>query len=148
MQFLSIPITMLKLNICRLKANVKHKSNKRSKIKNSGVLNGRCLLFNVWYMRCLFACFMVFNATFKNISAILWRSVLLVEETRVTRKTLPTCRKSLTNYHIMLYSSPRAGVEPTTSVVIDIDCICSCKSNYHTITAMTAPDTCLRCSHE
>ena len=26
---------------------------------------------------------MVFNATFKNISVILWRSVLLVEETRV-----------------------------------------------------------------
>jgi hypothetical protein len=25
--------------------------------------------------------FMVFNATFNNISAILWRSVLLVEET-------------------------------------------------------------------
>ena len=27
--------------------------------------------------------FMVFNATFKNISVISWRSVLLVEETRV-----------------------------------------------------------------
>jgi hypothetical protein len=27
--------------------------------------------------------FMVFNATFNNISGILWRSVLLVEETRV-----------------------------------------------------------------
>ena len=27
--------------------------------------------------------FMVFNATFKNISAISWRSVLLVEETGV-----------------------------------------------------------------
>jgi len=30
--------------------------------------------------------FMVFNATFNNISAISWRSVLLVEETRVHRK--------------------------------------------------------------
>jgi hypothetical protein len=29
---------------------------------------------------------MVFNATFKNISAILWQSVLLVEETRVPRE--------------------------------------------------------------
>jgi len=29
---------------------------------------------------------MVFNATFKNISVILWRSVLLVEETRVPGK--------------------------------------------------------------
>jgi len=27
---------------------------------------------------------MVFNATFNNISAISWRSALLVEETRVT----------------------------------------------------------------
>ena len=30
--------------------------------------------------------FMVFNATFNNISAISWQSVLLVEETRVPRK--------------------------------------------------------------
>jgi hypothetical protein len=30
---------------------------------------------------CLFICLMVFNATFNNISIILWRSVLLVEET-------------------------------------------------------------------
>ncbi len=30
---------------------------------------------------CLFACLMVFNATFNNISAISWRSVLLMEET-------------------------------------------------------------------
>ena len=39
----------------------------------------------------------------------------------------------------MLYSSPWAGVEPTTSVVIDSGCIGSCKSNYHTITVTTAP---------
>ena len=30
--------------------------------------------------------FMVFNATFNNISIISWRSVLLVEETEVTRE--------------------------------------------------------------
>ena len=42
--------------------------------------------------------------------------------------------------HIMLYCSSWAGVEPTTSVVIGTDCIGSCKSNYHTITATTAPD--------
>jgi hypothetical protein len=30
---------------------------------------------------CLFVCLMVFNATFNNISVILWPSVLLVEET-------------------------------------------------------------------
>ena len=37
---------------------------------------------------------MVMNATFKNISGILWRSVLLAEE---IGKKQPTCRKSLTN---------------------------------------------------
>ena len=30
--------------------------------------------------------FMVFNATFNNISVILWRSVLLVEETGIPRE--------------------------------------------------------------
>ena len=42
-------------------------------------------------------------------------------------------------YHIMLYSSPWAGIAPTTSVVIGTDCIGSCKSNYHMITAMITP---------
>jgi hypothetical protein len=73
---------------------------------------------------CLSVCLMVFNATFNNISVILWQSVLLVEET--TDKL----------YHIIFYTSPWAGVEPTTSVVIGTDCIGGCKSNYHTITTM------------
>ena len=42
-------------------------------------------------------------------------------------------------YHIMLCSSPWAGVEPTKSLVIGTNCIGSCKSNYHTVTAMMAP---------
>ena len=42
-------------------------------------------------------------------------------------------------YHIMFYTSPCAGIEPTTSLVIDTDCIGSCKSNHHTIRATTAP---------
>ena len=70
--------------------------------------NGSCfLLFNCpvvmlltqqSYFLCLHKEFrdMVFNATFNNISVILWRSVLLVEETRMTRRKQPTCRKSLT----------------------------------------------------
>jgi hypothetical protein len=37
---------------------------------------------------------MVFNATFNNISAIPWRSVLFMGE---TGRKPPTCRKSLTN---------------------------------------------------
>jgi hypothetical protein len=39
----------------------------------------------------------------------------------------------------MLYTSPWSRFELTTSVVIGTDCIGSCKSNYHTITAMMAP---------
>jgi hypothetical protein len=44
-------------------------------------------------------------------------------------------------YHIMLYRIHLtwAGFELTTLVVIGTDCIGSCKSNYHTITTMTAP---------
>jgi len=38
---------------------------------------------------------MVFNATFNNISVISWQSVSLVEE---TRRKLPNCRKSRTNF--------------------------------------------------
>jgi hypothetical protein len=43
-------------------------------------------------------------------------------------------------YYIMLYASPWSIFELITSVVIGSDCIGSCKSNYHTITAMTAPN--------
>jgi hypothetical protein len=38
-----------------------------------------------------------------------------------------------------MYSSLSAVVAPTTSVVIGTDCIGSCKSNYHMITAMITP---------
>ena len=44
---------------------------------------------------------MVFNATFNNISAISWRSVLLVEETGVPRENHRPVTDKL--YHIMLY---------------------------------------------
>jgi hypothetical protein len=43
-------------------------------------------------------------------------------------------------YHIMLYISPWSRFELTTLVVIGTDYICSCKSNYHTITATMAPN--------
>jgi hypothetical protein len=44
-------------------------------------------------------------------------------------------------YHIMLYTSPSSRFELTTSVVvIGTDNMGSCKANYHTITATTAPD--------
>jgi hypothetical protein len=40
-------------------------------------------IFGSWFQREII---MVFNATFNNISAISWRSVLLVEETAVPRE--------------------------------------------------------------
>jgi len=42
---------------------------------------------------------MVFNATFNNISAISWRSVLMVEETGVLEEN----HRPDKVYHIMLY---------------------------------------------
>jgi hypothetical protein len=66
----------------------------------------------------------MFNTTFNNISVISERSVSLVAETAVPRENHRPADKS--------------GFELTTLVVIGIDCIFSCKSNYHMITATTA----------
>ena len=76
---------------------------------------------------------MVFSATFNNIPAILWWSVLLVEETRVPEGN----HRHVTSHWQTL--SPLAGFKLTTLVVIGTDCTSSCKSNYHTITTMTTP---------
>ena len=80
--------------------------------------------------------FMLFNTTFNNIIVISWLSVLLVEETRENHRKEQVTDKL---YHIMLYTSPWSRFKLTTTVVIGTDCLGSCKSNYHTITAMTAP---------
>jgi hypothetical protein len=74
------------------------------------------VLVKVWFCVCL-------TFTFNNNAIISWWSVLLVEETRENNR-----QEQVTDtlYHIMLY----------TSLVIGTDCICSCKSNYHTTTAL------------
>jgi len=68
--------------------------------------------------------FMVFNTTFNNISVV--AVSLLVEETVVPPRRKPlTYRKSLTNlitYCCIKYTSPRAGFEFITLVVIGTDC--------------------------
>ena len=46
---------------------------------------------------------MVFNTTFNIISAISWRSVLLVEETRINRDTTDLQQVTDILHHIMLY---------------------------------------------
>ena len=84
---------------------------------------------------------MLFNATFNNISAISWLSVLLVEETGVPgenhRPAASPCETLSPN---VVSSTPllsRATL--TTLLVIGTDCIGSYKSNYHTITTMMTP---------
>jgi hypothetical protein len=42
------------------------------------------LIFTLYHACCFIGWFMVLNATFNNISIILWQSVLLVEETGVS----------------------------------------------------------------
>jgi hypothetical protein len=81
---------------------------------------------------------MVLNVTFNNISVISWRSALLVEETRGPGENhRPVISHWQTLSHN--YTPPWSRFELTISVVIGTDCIGSCKSNYHMITATTAP---------
>jgi len=88
---------------------------------------------------------MVFNAIFNNISAILWRSVLLMEKTEVPGENQTIDLSQVTDKFIIQYcieyTSPWAGFELKTLVEIVTDCIGSWKSNYHTITTTTTPYT-------
>ena len=83
--------------------------------------------------------FMVFNATFKNISVISWLSVLLVEETGGPGDNY---RFVASHWQTLLHNVVHRTlieIQLTTSLVIGTDCIGSLKFNYHTITTTTAP---------
>jgi hypothetical protein len=71
---------------------------------------------------------MVFNATFNNISVISWPSVLLVNPLDETGGPKQNPDLSQVTDKLLSHSVVHLAV-------IDTDCIGSCKSNYHTITA-------------
>ena len=81
----------------------------KNKILLGGLLPPKLLMlgesFSIsWYILCGYKIrfrFIAFNATFNNISVLSWRSVLLVEETRVQGENHRPVENRL--YHIMLY---------------------------------------------
>jgi len=80
-------------------------TSKKSDSKNSWYVHWMDFLTNVFFVcqleiqdGCRVMGYGVINASFNNISVILWQSDLLVEETRVPRRKPPICRKSLTNF--------------------------------------------------
>jgi hypothetical protein len=80
---------------------------------------------------------MVFNATFINISVILWMSVLLGERTGENHRPVACHWQHFITQSCIEYTSPWAGLELTTLVVLGTDYTGSCKSNYHTTTTTT-----------
>jgi hypothetical protein len=75
-----------------------------------------------------------------TILAILWRSVLVVEEHGVPGENQQLAASQWQSaIHNVISSTPRLIGFQTTVVLICTDCICKCKSTYHTITTTTVP---------
>ena len=82
---------------------------------------------------------MVFNATFNNISVILWRSVLLVEETGENRRPIASHGQTLSHNVVSRKSHHEQGSNSQLKVVVGTDCTGNCKSNNHMIKTTMAP---------
>ena len=80
---------------------------------------------------------MVFNVTFINISAISWRTVLLVREVRVHGENHRPAASHWQTLSYNVVSTTLRHKRIRTLVTIGTDCIDSCKSNYNIITATT-----------
>ena len=63
------------------------------------VTNSSCLSWSLHFRVRVVGC----NATFNNISVISWRSVLLLEETGVSRETHRPAQVTEKLYHLILY---------------------------------------------
>ena len=84
----------------------------------------------------------VFNAAFRNMSVISWRSVLLLDESGIPRENhRPDASEWQNLLHNVLSSTPRhgAGFKHTTLVAICTVCTCNSKYNCHANTTSTTP---------
>ena len=130
---------------CNWPINDQHLGYKQKVFGSEAKLNRLQCKLIIWYLPIevkygLFT-LMVFNATFNNISVILWQSVLLVEETRVPREHhWPVASHWQTLSHIVVSSTPHLSGIRTNNVNNDsTDYICRSKSNCQTITTTTVP---------
>ena len=78
---------------------------------------------------------MVFNATFNNISVISLWLILLVEETGGLVENHRPIASHWHVVHLALIEIPTHTISGDRHWLQGTDCIGSCKSNYHMITA-------------